>query len=313
MDAANPTRYSSTTGGYTLTTVVQSGTFSVETTGPVGPGVNQGVLLEPQAISFWDGIEAGNRQWELYYDHVTEPNAARLNSGPIRTADDPVHPDDLTRMAWVEAEIAAAGGGGSSLQPWEGILVAAYGDGNPLTPDVHWGFQNTVASVAAPTQTGIGTAIGRIQRFVLRTPITVNRLRYFGLAAVAAGYTFAVYRGDTGARLFMVDPLPVAIGWNAVTIAGVVLPANVPLWVGIGAKATGTVAAFRSPAAPIASSLGLATLPGSLNNLGPRYGQVALTAGAWPATLPAVAAAAYASAGATGTIPIFFLDNSTAA
>jgi hypothetical protein len=136
------------------------------------------------------------------------------------------------------------------------------------------------------------------------------RIRYFGLATVSSLYTLAFYNASSLARVWMSDPLNVVAGWQTVT-AGfpVTFAAGQGYWMGLGAKSTGTTSGFRSPASPIASSLGLAAIPGNLANFGLRFAQVALTAGAWPATLPTLADAVFASAGATGTLPIAFLDN----
>lgn len=192
-----------------------------------------------------------------------------------------------------------------STAPWMGRVHALWGDGNPSIHDSMWSFQNTVASVAGPTPTGIGTAVGRLVSFRYEKELTVANVRWFGVAAVATTYTAAVYSGTT--RLWTATISTAAAAWSSVA-ASFVIPAGTQCWFGLGTTATGTTAGFRSPASPIASSLGLATMPGNLDAYGPKYSQVALTAGAWPTTLPALAAAAFASAGSTGTVPIFYAD-----
>ena len=200
--------------------------------------------------------------------------------------------------------------GGGSDYPWEGILHVAWASGDPSMDVILWAFQNTVVSVAGPTPTGIGTTIGRLVYFKFKKAIVAARIRYFGLATVSSLYTLAFYNASSLARVWMSDPLNVVVGWQTVT-AGfpVTFAAGQGYWMGLGAKSTGTTSGFRSPASPIASSLGLAAIPGNLANFGLRFAQVALTAGAWPATLPTLADAVFASAGATGTLPIAFLDN----
>jgi hypothetical protein len=210
---------------------------------------------------------------------------------------------------------AAAPGGGGGSEPWETRLHVNYGYGAPDHDEVIWAFQNTVASVAGPTPTGIGTAIGRLVFFRFRSAITVNRIRWLSLASLAVNYTAAIYEADTGTRVWILDPWPTgAAGWQATAVAlPITLAADKPYWFGVGAKATSTTACFRTPASPIANSLGIVALPGNLNLYGAaRYAQVALTLGAWPATLPALAAAVFASAGTTGTVPLVFFDNSSA-
>lgn len=198
-------------------------------------------------------------------------------------------------------------GGGGAQAPWRTKIHTLWGDGNPNQQDVFWSFQNTVVSVAI-TPTNIGATAGRLVSFRYESAITVNTIRFFGVAAVANIYTAAIYSGTT--RLWTAT-LNVAAGWNAIALGAstFTLPADTLCWFGIGANAIGTTAGVRGPASPVANSLGITTLPGNLATYANRFAQVALTVGAWPATLPALAAAAFASAGTTGTVPIFFADN----
>lgn len=202
----------------------------------------------------------------------------------------------------------ATGGGGGA--PWRGKVHTLWGDGNPAQQDINWSFQNTAVSVAAPTPTGVGTTVGRLVSCRYETAITVNTLRYFAVAAVASLYTMAIYNGATGARVWTAT-VSTAVGWNAINVSATpfTLAADTLYWYGLGAAAAGTTAAFRTAVPPIASSLGLTSLPGNLNLYATRFAQVTLVAGAWPATLPALAAAAFASGGSTGTLPIVFADN----
>lgn len=207
-----------------------------------------------------------------------------------------------------------AGGGSDVPEPWEGKIAVAWGDGNPSLLDVLMGFQNTVISVANPTPTAITTTVGRLVMFRLKSELTVNRIRYFGINAVAGIYTAAIYNASTGARVWT-QTITVAAGWNSIaTGLPITLAANTPYWMGIGANAASAVVGFRSPASPITNSLGLVALPGNLNLFAAsRFAQVTLVAGAWPDPLPALAAAAFASGGTTGTVPLFYLDNDAAA
>lgn len=209
---------------------------------------------------------------------------------------------DATLVRPIDWNAAHVGGDG----PWEGIIHSTWGDGNPHDP-LLWAFQNTVVSVAGPTPTGITASIGRLRAFRFKTAISPIRVRWFGVAAVNAIYTMAIYSGTT--RLWTATITTAAATWGSATVAFTV-PANTLCWFGLGANTTGTTSGFRSPASPIATSLGILTLPSMLNAYGLRYAQVALTAGAWPDPLPTLAAAAFASAGATGTLPIVFLDTS---
>lgn len=206
------------------------------------------------------------------------------------------------------------GGGAAGADfPWEGKLHVAWADGNPFRHGLLWGFQNSAVSVAGPTPTGIGTAVGRLVYFRFRKAITVNRIRYFCVGTVATAYAMAIYRESDGARIWIADPAAtVAATWQSIlTGLPITLAADTGYWLGLSAKTTGTTAGFRTPASPVASSIGVLTMPGNLNAYGlARFAQVPLVAGAWPTTLPALAAAAFASGGTTGSLPVVFLDNS---
>lgn len=192
---------------------------------------------------------------------------------------------------------------------WEGVLHLAMGDGNPARALL--ALSNSAVSVAGPTPTGIGATVGRLVLFRCRAAITVRAVRWHSLTNVAGLYAPAIYRADTGARAWAPGAITTGAAGFQATATGlpITLDADTPYWFGLSTVGTGTTAGFRSLAAPIATSLGLPALPGSLNLVGAaRYGQVALVAGAWPAQLPAVAAAAFA-AGNTGSVPPFWLDS----
>lgn len=208
-------------------------------------------------------------------------------------------------------EYATPSAGGNP--PWAGLLQLAFGNGTPTFDRVLSAYGNAAHSVAGPTPTNIGTAVGRLWEFEVPYSLTVNRIRIWTVAAVASAYTLAIYNA-AGTRVILIDPLTtVANGWVSASVAAVALPAGV-YWLGLGAKVTGTTSGLRTPAAPVASFPGTAVLPG---NLAASYGQariaqVALVNGAWPAALPALAAPAWAG-GATGSLPLVYLDNNAAA
>lgn len=204
--------------------------------------------------------------------------------------------------------VVTGGGGGSSAQAWEGQLHVAWGNGEPDMREILWSFSNSAVSVAGPTPTGVGTGVGRLVRFRFKTALTVNRVRVWGIAAVSNLYTLAIYQGTT--RVFMQDPLnTTANAWTSLA-ASFTVPADTVMWLGLGAKAVGTTSGIRSTAAPISGVLnGNVALPGNIDNhVHAKFAQVALTLGAWPTTLPALAAPGFVG-GSTGTLPIVFLDN----
>ena len=231
-------------------------------------------------------------------DAATLVPRARLGTGTA----------DTTTFLRGDGTWQAPAGGGGAQAPWRTKIHTLWGDGNPNQQDVFWSFQNTAVSVAGPTPTALGATVGRLVSFRYESAITINTLRYFCVAAVANVYTAAIYSGTT--RLWTAT-LAGAAGWNAIALGGsaFTIPADTLCWFGLSVTGTGTTAAFRTPASPVANSLGLASLPGNLNLYATRFAQVILVAGSWPATLPSTAAAAFASAGTTGTVPIFFADN----
>jgi hypothetical protein len=196
------------------------------------------------------------------------------------------------------------GSGGSEL--WEGRIHTNMLDGNPLSEPFMSAATNTTVSPAV-TPTNIGIAVGRLVAFRFKTPITVATIRWYGIGAVADIYTAAIYRDSDNARLWFpgnISPTANAWGSNAAGGLPITFAADTLYWFGIGADSTGTTAGFVTPPVPRQQSLGLAAPAwAGLTTIGLRYCQVALTAGAWPVTLPTKV-----NAGAwTGFIPVFYL------
>lgn len=162
-----------------------------------------------------------------------------------------------------------------------------------------------------PTATDIGTSVGRLVSFRYVQQIVVNTVRFYSKGAIGAGtFAVAIYNGSTGSRLWMNNNFAtVAGGWNALTNnMPFTVPADTLMWFGISALQTGATAVFMSlDLITDYKALGLATMPGSYQNYGIRLTQVALTAGAWPATLPTLADAAFLNTG-KGSVPFFYLD-----
>jgi hypothetical protein len=100
--------------------------------------------------------------------------------------------------------------------------------------------------------------------------------------------------------------------WNSISTS-FVIPADTLCWFGLSATTTGTTAGFRTPQSPVSNSMSTTSPPGNLSTHGPRYAQVALTNGVWTDPLPTLVAAAFATSGTTGTLPIVFADNNSAA
>lgn len=197
--------------------------------------------------------------------------------------------------------------------PWHGKLMVTLGFGEPQF--AHFALQNTAMTVSGPTPAGLTTSVGRLQYFLPAVSITVNRIRWHGIATVSNVYNLAIYRADTGARVWTSAVSTVSGTWSSTTTGlPITIQGGVPYWVGISASSsTGTTAGFRTLARPVSSSLGITSLPGNLSFYGgARYAQIAVTGGIWPATLPALSAASFATTGTTGTVPMLWLDNNPA-
>ncbi len=203
----------------------------------------------------------------------------------------------------------------SGSPAWKGALVAAYSDGDPQR--VLDNMQN--AGIICPTPTNIGTTTARISYFKLDTAITVNKIRWYGVAAVSAIYHVAIYRDSDSARL--TDDLEIttaAATWGSATTS-VTLEADTLYFIAVSADTTGTTAGIASMGATTAATTGQigvlpTSWPGNLDidtaNIIPPTGfaQFTVTAGA----LPATAGARAARSSWTGGMPVFLLDNNNA-
>ena len=178
-------------------------------------------------------------------------------------------------------------------------LFGAWGDGDP--GDLVDLFLSTPAT-AAPTNTAQTTTIARAVKFRLPQDVTVTAVRMWSTAALAAasGWMFAIYPVAAGsARSWgSAATATLANAWMSVAVASVLLAANTDYWFCMAPVATGTTAPFRTPPPhPAAAFFGADAAPlGGKLNLGiPVQVQFAITAGTWPANLPAVAAPAWTS------------------
>lgn len=198
----------------------------------------------------------------------------------------------------------ASGPGGVS-ELWKGKVHATYFDGDPVRA-AQLGLSNNATISPTFTPTNIGATVGRLVAFRFDTAITVATIRWYGVGATTNLHGAAIYRDSDGARLWQLATLStVANTWsNSAAGLPITLNADALYWFGISAVTTGTVAGFCGMALPRVASYGLAAPNfAGLTNIGLRFCQVALTAGAWPAALPSKTnAAAW-----TGFVPPFFL------
>ena len=199
--------------------------------------------------------------------------------------------------------------GGSSSPSWYGVLHGTQNGCDPIEMLREW----TMTAVAGPTPTGITVSIARCVLFRNPAAITINRIRLFGVGVTSSLYKFAIYpRGAGSARTWESGTVTTAANtWLAIS-AGlpISLLAGTEYWFCVTAASTGTTAGFRSLPAPVGANFwGADVAP--LGNRGLALGvfaQFAVNAGAFPATLPAIAAAAYAG-GTTGSVSFALLDS----
>lgn len=198
---------------------------------------------------------------------------------------------------------------GGTIPAWYGAFCSAQGDCDPILGL----FLHNMLAVAGPTPTGIGISVARCVQFIPPANITVNRIRLFGVGATTGLYKFAIYPAGAGsARTWESGAVNSAANtWlNISAELPITLTAGTKYWFCVTATSTGTTAGFRSLAAPLGTTFwgaDAAPLGGRTLNL-PVFAQFVVTAGAFPASFPAIAAAAY-SGGTTGSVPFALLDS----
>jgi len=228
------------------------------------------------------------------------------------------HNEHALALDVAEAAITALQGGPGGpgyTRPWFGAICGAYADGDP-----GWMLQAMQrAGNIAPTPTNIGTTVARCAFFRLPADLVVNKIRFYGVGITTNVYRCAIYRYSTLARLTNELAFSTAAAtWGAAGSAlNLTLTKDVLYFIAVSVNATGTTAGLAAIGGTVAATTGqIATAPQSLpgnldmdaNKLGGYQAQFAVTAGALPATAPAMAA----QAAWTGGMPAFFLDNNNA-
>jgi len=183
------------------------------------------------------------------------------------------------------------------------------GDSDPIKQMQAW----VQGAVAGPTPTAITVSLARCVQFTPPVDITVQRIRLFGIGATANLYKFAIYRVGVGsAKVWDSGTVTSAVNTWLNISAGlpITLTGGVKYWFCVTVVSTGTTAGFNSLGAPLGTTFwGADVAPLGARNLGLLVrAQFAVSTGVFPATLPAVAAAAYA-AGTTGSVPFALLDS----
>ena len=275
---------------------------TTDVVGSPGSGVYRGVKA----------LTARNRSTTTAVDvtviHTDGTNAMELHKATIGPGGQ-LHYNSDTGF-FVQSSIALPG------DPWAGAVIACCRDGNP-----NYALnQMQLAGNVAPTPTNIGSTIARCELFRPAYDITVNRLRWYGVGAVAAIYTAAIYRLSDLARVSEQWTITTAAAtWGSAAAASpFTLTAGTPYFVAVSANTTGTTAGIGAIGGTVAAATGqISTTPGALpgnldvdaSEISSYRFQFAVTAGA----LPATAATLAAQAAWTGGMPAFFLDNNSAA
>lgn len=214
---------------------------------------------------------------------------------------------------------ATGAAGSDATLSWAGKIAGAFGDGNPNT--LLTLLNKFGAAPTNPTPTNISINVARISYFILPFALTVNKIRYFSLAAVAGKYSVAIYRFSDLARLTAQIDFD-TVGTNVWEAAGsglaLSLTANTAYFLAISSRATGTPAGIQAftpssdaarPQALVLPSAGAGNLALGNNYVGGgQLGQFNVTNGA----LPDPAATLEVQQSWTNGMPAFFLDNSNA-
>ena len=251
---------------------------------------------------------------------------APVTDATIATTDVPTNNASITKHGWFPKLPTASGkylkddlswavpAAAPASNPWDGLIVAARGDGNPQ--QVLHSMQR--AGNISPTPTGITITVARIAYFRLPANLTVNKIRYFGVGAITNVYRVAIYNGDTLDRLTAELPFTTALSaWGAAGAAlNLTLTAGQLYFIAVAVNATGTTPGVLAYGTTVAATTGMMAVlpkdwPGNLDiDLlaipATAHAQFTVATGA----LPTPAATIAVQSAWAGGMPAFFLDNS---
>lgn len=222
-----------------------------------------------------------------------------------------LEPGDILQYTDETGFFLSSGASAPAL-PWYGKIYAARGACDP--GELMHDMQNVQAAVN-PTPTGITATIARCCAFRPPADIVVNRIRYYGVGAVANIYRVALYRYSDLSRLTAELAFTTAANtWGSIGSAlNVTLSAGVLYFLALSVNTTGATAGLMSVGSTTTATAGQVqsapgALPGNLDlDLGyvqAYFFQFAVTAGA----LPNPAATLVQPSAWTGGFPAFWLD-----
>lgn len=203
----------------------------------------------------------------------------------------------------------------TAAEEYYGKLAVPFGRGDPNVLMQEWQAGGHIDS----TPTNITTSVARCSAFRLKNSLVVNKVRFYGVGAVATTYRIAIYRYSDLARLSAETAFTtVANAWGSVYSGlNLTLNAGELYFLACSVNATGTTAGLACLGATSTASIGQiqSTPTGLPGNLSLTAGfqssywfQFAVTTGALPDPAPTLAL----PAAWTGGFPIFFLDNNNA-
>ncbi len=243
------------------------------------------------------GKEPANANIQAHVTSAHAPSSAQANS-------------DITK-AEIEAKLTGAisshSHSGGSTPSWYGVLYSNQNDCNPNEVFREW----NMLAVAGPTPTAITISLARCVMFTPPQNMTVIKVRLFGVGITASLYKLAIYPVGAGSsKLWDSGTVTTAANTWLNIVTNFAITAATKYWFCVTAVSTGTVAGFRSGPASLGTTFwGADASPIGNRALSiPVCAQFAVSSGVFPATLPAIAAAAYAN-GTTGSVPFALLDS----
>lgn len=187
------------------------------------------------------------------------------------------------------------GGGTTGFpEPWivtGSAVFAAWGDGSPYEFQRYTYVSSSFLSAISATT--VGTTAARCVKFRLPKQMVPTSIQVFGAAATGATpFNFAIYRDSDGAKMWDSGNVDSAAGWKSYTNSMPTLAPNTDYWFCMAANVANSVTAFRVfPQGEGTGFYGAAAAPlGGLSIGIAEQCQIAVTAGAFPATMPAIVA-----------------------
>jgi hypothetical protein len=176
------------------------------------------------------------------------------------------------------------------IKTGSGVIYPAFGNG-----DLSFvAFQNAMGGSAGTSVTAaqVSTVVARMVKFRLPRTLAVTDFYIFPVATTTNCWTVAIYPvGSATSKTWSHDiDSTTANTWYTVGSLSFTLTANTDYWFCVAARDASAGASFRTGTTLVHANL-FGSEDGPLGGLScgvPEYAEIAVTAGAWPATLPTV-------------------------